>query len=292
MTSILVVDDCAIDRRLIGHILGHDKSWRLQFAEDGDQAIELLSHTAFDLVVSDLQMPHVDGLELVKFIRSQKPQLPIVLVTSQGSQEIAVAALRHGATNYSPKSKLSRDLFATAKHVLEISEQVKEHSGTGKSEQTRFCYVLENDAEMVVPLIATLEENLPSWTEADRLRIGMAINEAVTNAIIHGNLEVDSGLKDEDEELFYHLTAERQFQSPYAERRVRLDAEFTDDRIIVAVTDQGPGFDPNAIDDPCRQENIERLSGRGLLLIRSFMDSVEHNSCGNCISMIKNRGAH
>ncbi|HMO15719.1 MAG TPA: response regulator [Pirellulaceae bacterium] len=288
MTSILVVDDCSVDRHLIGAILAKNKSWDLQFAQHGKHALEMLEGSLFDLVVTDLQMPQMDGLELVRYIRSTAPHIPVLLVTSKGSQEIAIEALRLGATNYSPKIKLARDLLATAKHVLEMATQANQNLPDSQI-QTCFRFVLENDTEMIVPLIATLERNLPSWTESDRLRIGMAINEALSNAIVHGNLEVDSCLKDDDEERFYALVRERQSLSPFAERRVQLQAEYTDERIEVTVIDQGPGFDPHSVQDPCREGNIERLSGRGLLLIRSFMDAVRHNNSGNAITMIKYR---
>ncbi len=291
MPSILVVDDSPLDRRLIGHLLTQeDDDWQVEFANDGQEAIELFGKRDFDLVVTDLQMPRVDGLGLVKAVREQKPHIPVLLVTSQGSQEVAFEALRLGAINYSPKSKLSKDLLGTAKHVLDFAKQINQVSSNACA-RNNFSFVLENDSDLIAPIIKTLEANLPDWTEADRLRIGMAINEAVTNAIYHGNLEVDSELRVEDESRFYELVKQRRLERPYSLRRVRLNAEFTADRIEVSVLDQGPGFNPARVADPTCPENLERLCGRGLLLIRSFMDEVRHNNRGNRISMVKKRPA-
>ncbi len=288
MTSILVVDDCPVDRKLIGSLLQKQSNWDIRFAEDGQQALDQIEQTSFDLVVTDLQMPNLDGLELVKCVRQNHSQLPVVLVTSKGSQDIAVEALKLGATNYSPKSKLNRDLFGTAKHVLEFSKQLLQ-TPTTESQECCFSFVLENDSEMVAPVLSTLESNMPAWLESDRLRVGMAINEAITNAINHGNLEVDSELKEQDETQFFDLIDKRKIQTPYADRRVLIEAEYNKDEICIRISDQGPGFDPQCVADPTCRENLEKLSGRGLLLIHSFMDRVEHNTVGNQIFMVKQR---
>jgi serine/threonine-protein kinase RsbW len=62
-------------------------------------------------------------------------------------------------------------------------------------------------------------------------------------------------------------------------------------RVLVAIEDQGDGFDPRAIPDPCAPENLERSSGRGLLLMRTYMSWVRYNCRGNCVTMIKRRGS-
>lgn len=288
MPSILVVDDSKIDRLLIGNLLSKNPCWEIAYAENGEEAIEKIRVDSFDLIVTDLQMPRVDGLGLVRFVRQEKPELPVLLVTSRGSDDIAVEALRLGATHYSSKTKLNKDLYDTAKQVLEFSKRL--HKARSLEEQKDiFNFVLENDTQMISPMIAMLESYLPDWTEADRLRIGMAINEAVSNAIYHGNLEVASELKEEDEGAFFELVDVRKNMLPYSGRRVRVEAQYLPDEIRVKVCDQGPGFNPDSVADPTRAENLERLSGRGLLLIRSFMDQVEHNSTGNEISMVKRR---
>jgi anti-sigma regulatory factor (Ser/Thr protein kinase) len=58
---------------------------------------------------------------------------------------------------------------------------------------------------------------------------------------------------------------------------------------VFVVRDEGPGFDPTSLPDPTDPINLERVSGRGLLLIQTFMDHVEHNETGNQITMIKRR---
>ena len=66
-------------------------------------------------------------------------------------------------------------------------------------------------------------------------------------------------------------------------------AGFDGERILAKVQDRGPGFDPDQVADPLREENLERPSGRGLLLMRSSMDRIEFNPRGNCVTLIKFR---
>ena len=111
--------------------------------------------------------------------------------------------------------------------------------------------------------------------------------EAVTNAMFHGNLEVSSELRKKSPADYQRLADERRRQEPYSRRRVHITASESRDRIIYAVRDEGPGFDPSILPDPTLPENMLRVSGRGVLLIRTFMDRVEYNATGNQITMSK-----
>jgi anti-sigma regulatory factor (Ser/Thr protein kinase) len=70
---------------------------------------------------------------------------------------------------------------------------------------------------------------------------------------------------------------------------VRVEAFFSSEAIEFRIRDEGPGFDPGSLPDPTAAENLNRPSGRGIFLIRTFMDHVAHNRTGNQITMIKRR---
>ncbi|MEM7782254.1 MAG: response regulator [Planctomycetota bacterium] len=296
MAEILVVEDSSVDRTLIGSLLARHPDWQLKYANDGQEAINILDvpadhHGLPDVILTDLQMPRVDGLELVSWIRDHHPQIPVVLVTSFGSEKIAVEALRAGATTYSPKSLLKTDLVRTVRQVMQMSQRMKyTHDTHFIPAPKQVAFVLENDSLLIGPTIEHLQNNLPSWSDKDRLQFGMAMDEALTNAMHHGNLEVDSSLREvEDEQMYYELIRKRRDISPFCHRRVRIEAEFSDQHICVQISDDGLGFNPKSIPDPTSDENLHKLSGRGLFLIRAFMDSVAHNLMGNQITMTKLR---
>ena len=294
MPNILVVEDSSVDRVLVGGLLGKEPDWEIAFANDGREAMDAITAPDAelpDVIVTDLQMPRMDGLELVRNVRKSFPQVPVVLITSYGSEQIAVDALRAGATSYTPKSMLQGALVRTVKQVLEMSKRMRyadEAHGLPASRQIAF--VLENESTLIGPTIEHLQENLPKWSDRDRLQIGMAMDEALVNAMHHGNLEVDSSLRDSDDERqYYDQIRARKLVSPFRHRRVRVEAEFSDEHICVQISDDGRGFDPTVIPDPTSDSNLHKVSGRGLYLIRSFMDQVAHNETGNQITMTKLR---
>ncbi len=98
MSKILVVEDTSIDRTLIGGLLAKEPNWEIEFANDGQEALDRIApgspdHFMPDVIVTDLQMPRIDGLELVRQVRSLYPHVPVVLITSLGSEGLAVKAL-------------------------------------------------------------------------------------------------------------------------------------------------------------------------------------------------------
>ena len=121
MPTVLVVDDSAVDRQVIGGLLGTDGDLDILYAVDGAQGLDVIRSVSPDLVVTDLMMPEVDGLTLVKTVRSECPTTPVILVTSQGSEETAVRALQEGAASYVPKHRLAHTLLETVRGVLAVS---------------------------------------------------------------------------------------------------------------------------------------------------------------------------
>ena len=123
-------------------------------------------------------------------------------------------------------------------------------------------------------------------------RIVLALKEALINAIDHGNLELDSKLREHKDNRYSEMGKARCQQSPYSERRVRLISRISPHEVIYSIRDQGPGFDPSHLPDPRNPENLLKPHGRGMMLIQTFMDEVSHNETGNEITMIKRRVRH
>jgi CheY-like chemotaxis protein len=288
--EILVVDDNPIDRHLVGRLLGKQPDWRIHFANDGAAAITSIGDVRPHLIVTDMQMPYIDGLALVQSVRCNYPEIPVVLITSYGTEKTAVEALKHGAASYSPKTALQKDLVRTVRQVLEMSQHVNAPLVPANQPIPKnMAFVLDNDLALIGPLIEQLQAALPSWSDRDRLQIGMAIDEALVNAMHHGNLEVDTNLRDIDEATYNHEIDSRRLRPPFCDRKVRIQAEFSESHVCVQISDDGQGFDPAQVPDPTTPENLRNVGGRGLFLINAFMSKVVHNSIGNQITMTKLR---
>ncbi len=293
MHNVLVVDDSTVDRHLAGGLVQKMEGWKASFAGNGVEALAAMEQHMPDIVLTDMLMPEMDGLELVQTIRVKYPRVPVILMTAHGSEDIAIQALRKGAASYVPKKSLARDLPETLDHILSATQTDRNNRRIVDSlmrYETHF--VLQNDSNLIAPLVGYLEDTIAriQLCEASGLMLlGVALHEALTNAIFHGNLELSSQIKEEDEKEYYRLAAERKTQEPYKDRRVFVTATLTRQEAAFVVRDQGNGFDPATLPDPTDPSNLERISGRGLLLIQTFMDRVEHNENGNQITMHKYR---
>jgi len=102
------------------------------------------------------------------------------------------------------------------------------------------------------------------FSPEDIFAIHLALEEAFTNAIKHGN-KMDEC------------------------KKVEIDYSITSQKAEISVADEGDGFEPEAVPDPRCGENLYKTGGRGLFLIRSYMDSVRFNESGNRIHMVKNK---
>jgi CheY-like chemotaxis protein/anti-sigma regulatory factor (Ser/Thr protein kinase) len=263
------------------------------YAAHGVEALEQMQRHAPDIVVTDLQMPEMNGLDLVSAVRSRYPLVPVVLMTAQGREDIAVQALQKGAASYLPKSRLAAELLDTIENVLAVARADRDQS---KLEQCLvggcWNFILPNDNSLVPPLVDRARLDVARMRLCDdtaRTRLGIALHEALVNAIDHGNLELSSELRERDDATYHRMAEERRRQKPYSDRRVFVAVRANMSEVAYTIRDEGPGFDPSKLPDPTDPANLERVCGRGLLLIRTFMDEVRHNATGNEITMIKRR---
>ncbi|QEG20869.1 ATP-binding protein [Mariniblastus fucicola] len=129
-----------------------------------------------------------------------------------------------------------------------------------------FERVLESDpkhcADLVRELLDLLE--VAGWSNDEMFSIRMAVEEAVMNAIKHGN--------DEDRDKNVHVL-------------IRLEK----DRFYTKISDQGKGFCPDEVPDPTKEANLEKTSGRGVMLMKTFVDECRYNKCGNSVELVKHR---
>jgi len=289
--SVLIVDDSMVERQLVGGLLGRDPACQLRFAVDGGDALDQLSDQPTDIVLTDLIMPHVNGLELVRLVRERHQLIPVILMTAQGSEENAVEALQAGAASYIPKRRLAHDLHETVQRVLRAAH---EERGVSRLMERMFRseqeFVIENDVQLISSLVNYLQQSIRSLKfghEADRIRVGVALEEAMVNPFYHGNLEVSSALRETDFHGYYRLARQRCHELPFRDRRIYVRASLTGNEARYVIRDEGPGFDRSQVPSPTDPGNLDRPCGRGLLLIQTFMDEVRFNDAGNEITLIK-----
>ncbi len=295
MATILLVDDAAVDRRIVRGILeGHDV--QILEAADGKQALEICKSGLPDLLLTDLQMPEVGGLELTTQVSLLYPDVPIVLMTAHGSEAVAAEALACGATSYVPKLQLNRLLLETVRPILSLVESESEYERLMQCTTKNVLHLeLPGDTTLVprlVDLVQKIAGAMGVCKHLSRIRFGIAVEHALMNAILHGTYQVHEGPHDRpsDSELAAFIKR-RSTQAPYRHRRVRVDIKVTSDEAFVKVSDDGPGFDTSTVPEPRSAKAMEPNAGRGLVLMRTFVDQLTFNQAGNEVMLVKKRDA-
>ena len=116
--SILVVDDDPGLLQGLREIL-EAEGYDVTTAPDGEQGLLLIKEQAFDLVLSDLALPGLDGIELLKFLRREQPQCPCIIITGYGTITNAVTAMRQGAYDYFTKPVDATELRLVVARALD-----------------------------------------------------------------------------------------------------------------------------------------------------------------------------
>lgn len=293
---ILIVDDEEDIRRLLGTALTQISGYRTETAQDGREALKLLREGRFDLVITDLQMPEMDGARLLDIARNEFPDIPIIVITGFARLETAIEALQLGASNFItkpfriPEIREVVDKAIARKRDREIPRRILP------------CLVEENLVFHIPPsfesksgVIHYLTEKLVGagiCDESGKYFVSVSLDEALTNSLFYGCLEVPSDLRETESgtEEFNRIVHERMKDPVYRSRAITVEMNLTPEQAVYRITDPGPGFDPPDLSEaPPEPNNLTRLHGRGLLLMTCFMDQVRYNETGNQITLIKKK---
>src|SRR5580704_12367782 len=120
MARVLVVEDSPTQASELRFLL-EDAGFDVEIACDGIAALSSLEERLPSIIVTDLQMPRMDGLALVEAVRRAHPSVPVILITAHGSEEIAARALRSGAASYVPKRYLAQDLAQVVHQIIAMA---------------------------------------------------------------------------------------------------------------------------------------------------------------------------
>jgi len=298
MPQILVAEDSSTQAVLIRGVL-EDVGYEVDVVGDGKQALRKLEDGGeYDLVLTDMVMPEMDGLQLVRAIRAHHSAIPIILMTGKGTDELAIEALEDGAAGYVPKSQINDRLLEEISQVLHMATVEQSYKGLLDClGRTEFVFELDNKVSLIAPLVDLLQQMMMGMELCDstaRLRAGVALEHALLNALYRGNLEISPDEVANTREMLLegeapHLVEERLSQPPYCDRRIHVDAELTTGEANFVIRDEGNGFDKSKIPDPADPDSLELEGVHGLLLMQTFMDEVFFNEEGNEVRLVKRR---
>ncbi len=151
MSRILVIEDEAAIRRVLVKILSEESNtYTVEEAEDGLKGIEAVKKEDYDLVLCDIKMPKMDGVEVLEAAKKIKPEIPFIMISGHGDLDTAVNTMRLGAFDYISKPPDLNRLLTTVRNALDRKELVVENKILKKKVSKNYEMVGESDAIGVI----------------------------------------------------------------------------------------------------------------------------------------------
>ncbi|WP_417885682.1 sigma-54-dependent transcriptional regulator [Zunongwangia sp.] len=161
MSKILLVEDEAAIRRVLVKILNEEnKNYQVTEAEDGLVAMDIIKNEDFDLILCDIKMPKMDGVEVLEATHKIKPEIPIVMISGHGDLDTAVQTMRMGAFDYISKPPDLNRLLNTVRNALDRKELVVENTKLKKKVSKNFEMI--GDSEAITHIKQIIEKVAPT----------------------------------------------------------------------------------------------------------------------------------
>ncbi len=147
MSKILIIEDESAIRRVLKKIISEEnKSYEVEEAEDGLMGIEMIKDKDYDLVLCDIKMPKMDGVEVLEKAKKIKPETPMVMISGHGDLDTAVNTMRLGAFDYISKPPDLNRLLNTVRNALDRKELVVENKRLKKKVSKNYEMIGDSDA--------------------------------------------------------------------------------------------------------------------------------------------------
>ncbi len=161
MAQILIIEDENAIRRVLGKILSEEsKDYNVSEAVDGLEGIELIKENDYDLVLCDIKMPKMDGVEVLEAIKKIKPEIPVVMISGHGDLDTAVNTMRLGAFDYISKPPDLNRLLNTVRNALDRKNLVVENKRLKRKVSKN--YEMIGDSELIIIIKNIIEKVAPT----------------------------------------------------------------------------------------------------------------------------------
>ena len=262
--KILLVDDENSILTLFGEVLERE-GYGVTLAESGEKGIEKFKADAFDVVISDLYMPGISGIDFLEEVRRLDNKIPFIIITGYGSVETTIDALKKGAFDYITKPINMDEISPILKKAVSLRRETVYSESLSQFIENRFKVCIPGRIEFVETVLSEVEKiSRVVGYKGERfyMNIKNAIYEGALNAIIHGN-KMDKN------------------------KKICIDVVITGTQLEANIADEGIGFDPYQYLKATEYGSFSVTKGKGIFLIRSVMDEISYNKTGNKLTMVK-----
>jgi DNA-binding response OmpR family regulator len=287
--KVLVVEDDYSSRELL-RICVEKEGYQCQTANDGLDGFNLFKKYCPDLIISDVRMPNMDGIELLESIRKISKDVIIVFITGHGNEELALQALQLGANNYIKKPiDITEIKTLTNRYYDVIRSKAIQSNIVDLIKHREMEIEITSDMNLVQSLANYLSKKTGNFFDSkERMRIELGINELLINAIEHGNWNIS--YEEKNEALLKNRIADlyktRQEHPNNIDKKVVVKYKQSEKYCEWIITDDGIGFDWKIVPDPIKTD-LTRINGRGILLSRLQFDEMEYIGNGNSVRIKK-----
>ena len=161
MSKILLIEDEAAIRRVLKKIISEENnSYEVEEAEDGLIGVNMITKFDYDLILCDIKMPKMDGVEVLEKVKKLKPEIPIVMLSGHGDLDTAVNTMRLGAFDYISKPPDLNRLLNTVRNALDRKELVVENTILKKKVSKK--YEMIGDSEPLLQIKTIIEKVAPT----------------------------------------------------------------------------------------------------------------------------------
>lgn len=290
--KVLIVEDDFFSRQYFESIVKTLK-YECRAVENGEEGLKTFQTFKPDIILSDIQMPKKNGLELLEDIRLQKSDVIVVMITAFDSEDYAIKALQLGANNYLKKPINHDNLLRILRKYKGILENRSIKKNIIDSIIRReFTMKIKSEINIVSIIVEQLIHEVETIFEDNELiSIQLGLVELVTNSVEHGNLEIDYQEKTEalDNNTLEALYEERLSDPKKANRFVTIEFNQNTEYCQWLIKDEGDGFDWQNVKNPLEGESILELHGRGIFISRFQFDELEYLGNGNTVRVLKKR---
>ena len=291
---VAVVEDDPGSRRFLEDTV-RALGYEMQSAEDGIKGLDLVRDWEPHVVLLDIQLPGMDGLDVLAAIRDEGIDTIVIINTAFGTEDHAIRALRLRANDYLRKPVRHAELIPMLRKFEEIVQAREAPTAMPEFVRDRRCTVeMDNDLSQV----ARVADYLANEAELGRnkpvaLGITLGLVELLNNAVEHGNLGIGGDEKaaalGASPGAWRQLVEERRLDPARAGRTVRVEMVSTRDYAEWLITDQGEGFDWQAVMASLDAPDPLALHGRGIFLATCYFDRVEFIGRGNAVRVRKTK---
>lgn len=288
--KILIVEDDLASLSFLEMILKKE-GFDYRTAENGRLGYHIFKEYQPDIVLTDVNMDEMSGLELLEKVKRERAETIVILLTAYTSEENVMSAMRYGANNYFKKPVLKNTFLSVLRKYANII-QMQNYDKEIVSFQVKHTFNLQFPSNIdLIPSIVNylVKETSGILSPSIQLDVRLGLSELLINAVEHGNMEISFEDKEQaiQDDTLQDLYNSRMKNEIFSKRVVDVKYSMDGKSCEWTITDQGCGFDFLKIPDPVTEDGLLRMHGRGIFICRFQFDKMEYIETGNIVKVTK-----